>query len=100
MARLNENESQESASELGSLRDFQDFLFAEERQMRATFKQLDSEGSRGVTAKELRAGLRRFGIELDKCAASRLVRRFDADNSGQLEFGEFVKMIQSDPDRG
>ena len=83
----------------GILHDFQDVLFAEERTMRATFKAMDSGGSKGITPKELKRGLHSLGVEASLADAQRLVRRFDVSGTGQLSLAEFVRMVQSDPER-
>jgi hypothetical protein len=41
-----------------------------------------------------------LGDDLDApAAAARLVARFDRNGTGQLELGEFIRMLQSDADR-
>ena len=86
------------------LHELQDVIFRQERQMRAVFKAMDHAGSKGVRAHELLRGLRSMGVSLGEgvdadAAASRLVARFDKNGTGQLELGEFIRMIQSDADR-
>jgi Ca2+-binding EF-hand superfamily protein len=81
------------------LEELQEALRQEALRMREAFRSFDDDGSGGITAAELQHGLRRLGVVIDVSAAEQLVRRFDTRSSGQLELGEFVKMVQSNPTR-
>jgi Ca2+-binding EF-hand superfamily protein len=81
------------------LEELQEALRQEALRMREAFQSFDDDASGGITAAELQQGLRRLGVVIDVSAAEQLVRRFDTGSSGQLELGEFVKMVQSNPTR-
>eukprot|EP00965_Chrysotila_dentata_P061446 2035213-Pleurochrysis_carterae.AAC.1 len=86
----------EAAAAVDELREL---LFRQERNMRDVFKKLDRSGTKGLNARDLRSGLHSMGIDISDAEAARIVARFDSDGSGQIELGEFVRMLQSDPDR-
>ena len=86
------------------LQELQDVIFRQERMMKSVFGMMDRSCTKGVDADELRRGLHSMGVELGDdldapAAAARLVARFDRNGTGQLELGEFIRMLQSDADR-
>jgi len=61
--------------------------------LRMAFDQIDANGSGTISTKELDALLRKMGITLDKPGVDRMLTKYDADNSGELEFQEFAAMM-------
>jgi len=55
------------------------------------FKILDDNGNRQIEPKELQWGLKDFGIYLDDEAAVCVLKHFDRDNSGTVDFDEFMR---------
>ena len=64
------------------------------RGLAQVFKQMDANRNRKVDVAELEGGLRLIGINLndDQCGA--LLKFFDKDNSGCINFNEFLVCIR------
>jgi Ca2+-binding EF-hand superfamily protein len=61
--------------------------------LRAAFDQIDVSGDGTINVKELDSLLRKMGITLDKPGVDRMLNKYDADHSGELEFQEFAAMM-------
>lgn len=46
-----------------------------------------------IDAKELKAAMRALGFDVKKEEIQRMLEEVDADNSGEIEFKEFVKLM-------
>ena len=64
----------------------------EERQIKKDFIKLDADRSGYIDLKELRQGLKRYGIKLSLNRTRQLMRRYDNDPDNQLEISEFVQL--------
>lgn len=64
------------------------------RGLAQTFKQMDLNKNRNLDVGELESGLRIIGINLneDQCAA--LLKHFDKDGNGTINFNEFLVAIR------
>lgn len=58
------------------------------------FKSLDNNKNKSVDAEELEHGLRNFGINLNNEQVGVLVKFFDKDGSGNINFNEFLSAIR------
>lgn len=57
------------------------------------FKELDTDDSGKVNAKELTALLQEMGSKLDQVAVERLIKKFDANEDGELSIEELNKLL-------
>tara|TARA_B110000503_G_scaffold113288_1_gene170029 strand:- start:3537 stop:3899 length:363 start_codon:yes stop_codon:yes gene_type:complete len=64
----------------------------EERQIKKDFIKLDADRSGYIDLKELRQGLKRYGIKLSLNRTRQLMRRYDNDPDNQLEIREFIQL--------
>lgn len=55
------------------------------------FRILDNNRNRQLDANELKWGLKDFDIHLDDEQVAALVKQFDRDNSGTVNFNEFIR---------
>ena len=58
------------------------------------FKSLDNNKNKSLDAEELEHGLRDFGINLNTEQVGVLVKFFDKDGSGSINFNEFLSAIR------
>lgn len=58
------------------------------------FKSLDNNKNKSLDADELENGLRDFGINLNTEQVAVLVKFFDKDGSGNVNFNEFLTAIR------
>ncbi|KAL2545755.1 Calcium-dependent protein kinase 2 [Forsythia ovata] len=58
--------------------------------LKEMFKMLDTDSSGHITFEELKAGLKRFGANLDESEIYDLMKATDVDNSGAIDYGEFI----------
>jgi hypothetical protein len=58
------------------------------------FKSLDNNKNKSIDAEELESGLRDFGINLNTEQITVLVKFFDKDGSGNINFNEFLSAIR------
>jgi Ca2+-binding EF-hand superfamily protein len=68
-----------------------------EQDLTASFAALDWNGDGSITHEEFRAGLRRIGVSLPKGQVDELIRAFDADGDGVIEYCEFVREFGTQP---
>jgi len=57
------------------------------------FELLDKDRSGTITAAELRAVVRNFGIPNDNAAIMNLIAQVDSDENGEVELTEFIKIM-------
>eukprot|EP00475_Leptophrys_vorax_P000396 TRINITY_DN10220_c0_g1_i1.p1 TRINITY_DN10220_c0_g1~~TRINITY_DN10220_c0_g1_i1.p1 ORF type:complete len:346 (-),score=16.72 TRINITY_DN10220_c0_g1_i1:147-1148(-) len=60
------------------------------RGLREMFQVMDTDHSGTITVEELRAGLKKFGAQLTDNEIMRLMTETDIDQSGEIEYGEFL----------
>ncbi|KMZ69668.1 Calcium-dependent protein kinase [Zostera marina] len=58
--------------------------------LKEMFKMIDTDNSGQITLEELKAGLERVGANLMDSEISELMNAADIDNSGTLDYGEFI----------
>lgn len=58
--------------------------------LREMFKMMDADGSGQITLEELKTGLERVGASLKDSEISGLMQAADIDNSGAIDYGEFI----------
>ncbi|PON82571.1 Calcium dependent protein kinase [Trema orientale] len=58
--------------------------------LKEMFKMIDTDNSGQITFEELKAGLKRFGANLNESEIYDLMQAADIDNSGTIDYGEFV----------
>ncbi|KAK4834506.1 hypothetical protein QYF36_023968 [Acer negundo] len=58
--------------------------------LKEMFKMIDTDGSGQITFEELKVGLKKFGANLDESEIYDLMKAADIDNSGTIDYGEFV----------
>ena len=56
----------------------------------------DSDGSGEIDIREFRTGLANMGFELNERKIAQIANVFDADNSGCVDYEEFVKFSESE----
>ena len=72
--------------------------FAEGRDPRKLFKEADEDGNGELSHAELRECLRKIGFNPSGPVFTNLVRRLDADGSGNVSYDEFIDMFCEDGD--
>ncbi|KAL3905106.1 MAG: hypothetical protein SGILL_009811 [Bacillariaceae sp.] len=60
---------------------------------RETFYLMDKDQNGVVSRKELRVGLFAYGIDLSKMDSERIANSVDEDQSGDIDFGEYLEFI-------
>lgn len=60
------------------------------------FRILDDNRNRQIEPKELQWGLKDFGIHIDDEQAICILKHFDRDNSGTVDFDEFMRTLRGD----
>ena len=63
------------------------------QEWKAAFDLLDKDRSGGINARELRVGLKGLGFRISNEELENIMREYDADNSGELEFPEFCDIV-------
>ncbi|XP_073034206.1 calcium-dependent protein kinase 26-like [Primulina eburnea] len=58
--------------------------------LKEMFKMIDTDNSGYITFEELKAGLKRFGANLNESEIHNLMKAADVDNNGTIEYGEFI----------
>ncbi|CAI9760900.1 unnamed protein product [Fraxinus pennsylvanica] len=58
--------------------------------LKEMFKMIDTDNSGYITFEELKAGLKRFGANLDESEIYDLMKSADVDNNGTIDYGEFI----------
>ncbi|KAL2543040.1 Calcium-dependent protein kinase 1 [Abeliophyllum distichum] len=58
--------------------------------LKEMFKMIDTDNSGHITFEELKAGLKRYGANLDESEIYDLMKSADVDNSGTIDYGEFI----------
>ncbi|KAF7851970.1 hypothetical protein BT93_L1669 [Corymbia citriodora subsp. variegata] len=58
--------------------------------LKKMFKMIDTDNSGLITFEELKAGLKKFGANLNESEMLDLMKAADIDNSGTIDYGEFV----------
>jgi Ca2+-binding EF-hand superfamily protein len=69
------------------------FLQPEMEEMRKVFDQYDGDGSGSVTSTELKPLFGAVGINMKPYQIDAIVREYDLDGSGEIDFEEFVVMM-------
>ncbi|KAK6139765.1 hypothetical protein DH2020_018263 [Rehmannia glutinosa] len=54
------------------------------------FETIDTDNSGYITFEELKAGLKRFGANLNESEIHDLMKAADGDDSGTIDYGEFI----------
>ncbi|CAI7795819.1 unnamed protein product [Closterium sp. NIES-54] len=60
------------------------------RGLRELFEAMDTDSSGTITMTELRDGLKKYGANLSDAEISRIMEETDIDQSGEIEYGEFL----------
>ncbi|CAA0822558.1 Calcium-dependent protein kinase 2 [Striga hermonthica] len=58
--------------------------------LKEMFKMIDTDNSGYITFEELKAGLKRYGSNLNESEIHDLMNAADVDNSGTIDYGEFI----------
>lgn len=58
--------------------------------LRNTFKELDTDGSNCISHSEMRNGFRKSGFVLTDEEVDAIMKNFDKNRNGKIEFSEFV----------
>ncbi|XP_051131179.1 calcium-dependent protein kinase 26-like [Andrographis paniculata] len=61
--------------------------------LKEMFKMIDTDNSGSITFIELKAGLKRFGANLDESKIHQLMNAIDIDCSGAIDYGEFIAAV-------
>jgi programmed cell death protein 6 len=67
---------------------------AQEQELRDWFKAVDQKGTGRIDAEALRAALSSSGLDFRYSTAEKLIRMFDKDHTGAIEFNEFKSAHQ------
>ncbi|KAL9332172.1 hypothetical protein ACSQ67_001782 [Phaseolus vulgaris] len=59
-------------------------------ELKVTFKMIDTDNSGQITLEKLKAGLKRLGNNLSEPEILDLMQAADVDNSGTIDYGEFI----------
>eukprot|EP00440_Ansanella_granifera_P077012 gb/GFBE01083574.1/.p1 GENE.gb/GFBE01083574.1/~~gb/GFBE01083574.1/.p1 ORF type:complete len:336 (+),score=76.27 gb/GFBE01083574.1/:1-1008(+) len=99
-----EEEEQKAAKKFGELRNklpLRNALHSLVRQLKAEglseyelFQKMDKDGSGDLSKTELQLALRRFGCQLLPMELDAVLRAFDKDGNGQIDFGEFYAILK------
>ncbi len=63
------------------------------QQIKAAFDAFDADHSGQISSKELEQILLKCGVKVNEAQCHQLIKMFDANNSGMMEFNEFEKLI-------
>lgn len=69
------------------------YLDAELKEFRAIFDKYDTSGDGSVDAAEMQQVFQAVGVHLKQFQVEQIVREFDIDGSGEIEFEEFMVMM-------
>ena len=58
------------------------------------FKIMDDDGSRTLSLQELKKGLHDYGVDLSNEELMELFQQFDQNQSGNIDFQEFLEMLR------
>ncbi len=61
------------------------------------FRAMDQNGNGLLDVDDFRWGLMDFGVSLNKDEAAQVLKHFDRDGNGQVDFNEFVRSIRGEP---
>merc|ERR1719446_1476690 len=65
----------------------------EMEEVREAFSLFDVDSSGAISYKELRACMKALGIKVDKDELKKMILEVDSDQSGEIEFPEFLQMM-------
>ena len=65
----------------------------QKKEIKEAFDLFDTSGSGTIEAKELKVALRALGFEPSKDELKNLIGNFDKDNSGRIDFHEFLDIM-------
>ncbi len=65
----------------------------QKKEIKEAFDLFDTSGSGTIEAKELKVALRALGFEPSKEELKNLIGNFDKDNSGRIDFHEFLDIM-------
>ena len=65
----------------------------QKKEIKEAFDLFDTSGSGTIEAKELKVALRALGFEPSKDDLKNLIGNFDKDNSGRIDFHEFLDIM-------
>lgn len=63
-------------------------------QIKAAFDSFDADKSGKINTQELHGVLTQCGVNVSADQCGQLIKMFDADGSGQMEFNEFCKLVE------
>jgi Ca2+-binding EF-hand superfamily protein len=66
------------------------------RGMARIFKAMDNNGNGLLDVDDFRWGLMDYGVSLSKEEAQQVMKHFDRDGNGQVDFNEFIRSIRGD----
>ena len=66
---------------------------AQKENLRETFKLFDTDGSGKISPEELKTIMLKLGEDLTDHQIREMIREADADNDGEIDFDEFVRMV-------
>jgi Ca2+-binding EF-hand superfamily protein len=66
------------------------------RRLKEAFARFDRNGDGKISHREFKDGMTDLKIDLSRGETEQVLRRFDADNSGFLDYGEFMDLLQFD----
>jgi len=58
------------------------------------FRIIDDDGNRSLSLAEFKKGCRDYGLELEADVVQQMFRQFDKDNSGSIDFDEFLRALR------
>lgn len=70
-----------------------DLSEAQREEMREAFDLFDRDGSGGISFQELTCVMYALGQNITQAEALQLFQEVDTDNSGEIDFDEFIKMM-------
>ena len=65
----------------------------QKKEIKEAYDLFDTSGSGTIEAKELKVALRALGFEPSKDELKNLIGNFDKDNSGRIDFHEFLDIM-------
>ena len=71
----------------------QELSETQKKEIKEAFELFDTSGSGTIEAKELKVALRALGFEPSKDELKNLIGNFDKDNSGRIDFHEFLDIM-------
>lgn len=61
------------------------------------FRAMDQNGNGLLDVDDFRWGLMDYGVSLNKDEAVQVLKHFDRDGNGQVDFNEFIRSIRGEP---